>query len=389
MRLMNWRLLTAILVLSSARTMCADEPAPAPPPKPLSEARGIVRIVTNPAAGLTDQALLNLLIQDDSIVKQAIAWLSPEAAKSAERSVFAGLQDATAPVAMMGGVTAANQGGGLSQGVALLRVDVKSFDDRLPAKRMLARLCDSLSVKLEGLDVEHQLDVNHAAEYERDIKELGKRVVKERADCVILARANGVPTNREVGAQAQMRLDAQLEAVEAELQGLDARKQAIEHQISETGKRAAAGVAEDPVVAELEKAVKIREQIVERMRKLFATAQVAEASLLTAESELAEHQAELAKARREATLAAGGQRLAELRRRLDDTAIEIAEKTAKHNTLKELKGAIRTSPDIELRLADVELLEVHYRAMSEEFNALQRKLKLYQRPSVTLISTTQ
>jgi hypothetical protein len=370
MRRMIWLFLASMVALLGTSLAVAQQQSSE---QPLSKVDGTIRVTGDPASGLTNVVLLTRLLMDDQLVDQSVAQVSRDAAKSSKRVAAVDAHN--------------NQFGLPPRAEVILFVTVSSFDERLPAKKVLQALCSQLSFALQAFDAQHQIDTVRLKKSEEDVLEADRELSRERDAYVKQATLMNAATSAEDAAKEQLRLDIQVEAVEVELQGLEARQNALQDQIADMGRQVRDNAAQDPVVVELEKAVKIRQQIVESQRELHKLGTLPQKSLLTAESELAEHQAELAKFRREATQAAGGQRITELRRRLDDTAIEMAEKTAKRNYLMERKkNAPKYSSQIEQKRTDIEMLERQYREMLEERANLRRKLQLYQSPNVTLIS---
>jgi len=349
---------------------------------PVSQTTGIIRVVSSPDSGFAIPSFLTEVIQNKSFTNKAIAELSPEAAKSTDQPVRVRVQ----------AVGLGNIGEVQPPGVGLMTISVSSFDKQLPAKKLFETVCRNLGSELSMLDTEHEADQTRQALYQRELGRLAQEISLKRQAYIQTAMAQKAQTNSELASQAEFRLNSQRETVDADLQGLGARREILEHQIAEIGKKVTGSASQDPIVVELEKAVGLRKQLVESLLLQFKNNITTQADVLTAESELAEHQAELARARREAAQAAGGQRLSELSRRLDDTAIEIAEESAKRDLLTRLHTDLLNnlkSSHVGLGRIEVELLEQQYREIYEERNRLARKMLIYQPPSVTIISVQE
>ena len=135
-----------------------------------------------------------------------------------------------------------------------------------------------------------------------------------------------------VNEQRRARLDAQLETIGVELVGLEARQKVLEEQIAKLAKTSDEA-AQDAVLEELKKAVELRSSTIAKLKTLRGAGSVAEGAVSKAELELIAAKAELAKYRREVGQV-GNQRLTELRRRMDDTAIDMAEAKSKEEALE-------------------------------------------------------
>jgi hypothetical protein len=340
-------------------------PAPEETRKPLTQASGTLRIMGGAEMGLTAETVV-AIVNDPSIERVAISEVSSDAAKSGEK---------VADISW--GETAFPSG----PEILMLWVKVNSYDERVPAQKVLNRLPNVLENRFRELDVAHQLDKERCDLLTEELNTGRIELEKLKDQCHQLALLHNLPLNAEVAAQQQARLDAQMEAISAELEGLTARREVLEELIAEVGKRGTEEAAKDPVIAELQQAVLLRAEIVKRMRESKAPS----VEILSAESQLAEHKAELAKIRRDITQAAGGQRLAELVRRLEDASVEQAEAKAKSKALVKIRDSIGFSAQVEMRRIKLAQMESSYREVAQDLDKLQRRLRLYQPPRVTLL----
>ncbi len=272
-------------------------------------------------------------------------------------------------------------------GVAGLKFQVKSYDPKVPAEKVLESLKDVVTDMLRKLDDFHlrkmvQRDVQGA-----QLESLAANLQKERDSLLALAKIHHVELNPAVATEKRIRLEAELERLDIEFQGLEARRTVLEQQIAELGKQVESGLSADPVVLrELAKSVEARKRILEAKQAQFNSNNITVDVVETARDQLAQAEAELARYRRAAADAAGGQRVMELRRRLEDTAIELAEIRAKQKIVKELAAAAgNQSPQIEIKQMQLELMEQLYRQASEQFNKLNLEVQQYVPPTVTLI----
>jgi vacuolar-type H+-ATPase subunit I/STV1 len=330
---------------------------------PLSTASGVLRISYDPASEL--RSVIPVGIGNTFVLKQAVAELSPEAAKSEGQIARIELKQ----LSFVSGSTAN----------AEFKLD--SFDERVPADKLIEKVRRSLQDDLQKLDTFNRTTDERRNVLANRLESAGAELVRQKESCHVLAQLHKVPATAEIAAEQRARLDAQIETISAELEGLEARGHAIESQIAQVGKVASEAVAKDPVVAELEKSVEFRQAVV-AARRAAQTTTTAEG--WAAEGELAEHKAELAKFRREANQLAGGQRLVELRRRLEDTAIERAEAKAKLAALIKMRDAIGFSAQLDIKRMEVERLESGYRELAHDLDQLVHTLRIYQPPTVTL-----
>ena len=109
----------------------------------------------------------------------------------------------------------------------------------------------------------------------------------------------------------------------------------------------------------------------------------AELALITAKTELARHTASHS----------DGQRLAELRRRLEDTTIEQAECEAKLGSLSAIIEKTGNPGDLDPQRVEIELLEREYRQALEAWRRAERQTSAkgnrYQLPTVRILAMTR
>jgi hypothetical protein len=335
------------------------------PKKPVTKVSGNIRVMGNPSPLTDAEVILALVEADSSVTRKAISEVSADAAKDGEEvNVFWQDSELASP-----------------PGIVTLVVDVESFDKRVPAQSVLKKLPGILARRLPELDAAHQMDEEREEALTIQLALLKDEFLRAKEVSRTLSAIHRVPLTAEMGAQQRARLDEQIETNSVELEGLVARREALQSLIAEVGKKGAEEVDKDSVVAEMEKAVALRAEIVARVRESKAPS----VDILAAESQLAEHKAELAKIRRDVIQAAGGQRLAELSRRLEDAAVEQAEVTARSKVLVKMRDSIGDSTQLELKRLNLELTESSYREVAKELDELQRKLRLYQPPKVTFL----
>jgi hypothetical protein len=82
----------------------------------------------------------------------------------------------------------------------------------------------------------------------------------------------------------------------------------------------------------------------------------------------------------------GGRRISELRQRLEDTEIEIAEMKAEQQALVTTwQEATNAFSEVEFKRIELEILREEYRHRAEAFNKLEARLQQHVPPTVTLL----
>jgi chromosome segregation ATPase len=267
------------------------------------------------------------------------------------------------------------------------QVWLTSFDDLLPAEKVLEAFKEVLTAKLLTLDTTRTSLENQVTQERERVLELAAKLSAERDDLTKLAVTNRIELDPAVAVQKRIRLETELQSLNVEVQGVEARKDAIEHQIADLAKKASAGASPtDPILLELTKSIEARRKVVESRQAQFVAQGSSLENVEQAKDELAKAEVELARYRRTLADASGGQRMAELQRRLEDTAIDLVETTTKLRAVERLSDQARQhSAEVEAKRIEVELLEQDYRRAREELSQLESKLRQHVSPSVTLI----
>jgi chromosome segregation ATPase len=353
-------LFATIVSVLLVRVAAADEPR-----KPESTARGILKITADRDSPLNNRFLPVPLVTGKSLLKEAISGVSKEAASEPNE---------------VASVEPKLEGGGITT------VVVNSYDQRVPADKLLAQLAIVLTKQLRTMEVEQRRDEARADRLARQVEQVAVDLAREHAALANLAALHRVSTNAELNDQKQMRLDAELQSLDVQAEGLKARREVIERQIAKLGDEVASVAADDPVLKELQKSVAYRKGIASALQGRFATGAVQKEKVFDAEDQLAQAEAEVARFRAQAAQRAGGGRIKELKGRLDDTAIELAEISARRDAVKkQLEQASHASGQVEIKRLDVERLKQDYRDASDELSKLRMKLTLYFPPEVLLV----
>ncbi len=348
-----------------------DEQAAATPQKDaVSRAGAILRVTCDPRSGLEN--LLESLLSG-SFLHEAIVSISKDAGAANDKDV--------ARVTFVS--LASREGRPL-----LYLVPVESYDERVPAEKLLSAIASELELKLRAVDP-HLAVIEHLRTERAQLERMASDLARSHDALWQLAAIHKVELDPAIAAQRRLRVEGDMQATEVELQGLEARRRVIEHQIAELAKKVEQAAGADPaVVSELKKSVDARQKILDYQQSRLATgfAGVSAEDVEKAKDELAQAEAELARYRHAAVDAAGGQRIAALRQRLDDTAIEIAETTAKRDAYKKLAEEFsRHSAQVELKQIELKVMEENYRLSREELARRQAEARAYSPPVVTVI----
>lgn len=274
--------------------------------------------------------------------------------------------------------------------ILVLNFKVESFDARVDAKAVLDVLGKRLEQELSNLDVDFQLNETRLRRENSDVSLLADGLKLAQEQFAHRCAALGVDMDAAAEAQRRLQMETQAQQLTVELRGLEAREAVIQVQIAKYAQAADKLEGADAVVLkELEKSVAARRKIVEYREAMVAAASVGGTitmeDLEKAKDSLAQAEAELARHRRALVEGAGGQRVDELRRRLDDTIIEREELAAKLKVVKD--GLLQRSrdSDIELSRIRLELLRDEYRERVAHFNELKASLDRHIRPTVEII----
>ncbi len=336
-----------------------------------STAVGDVQVRAEPGSWFWDVRYVRPILTRKSLLKQAVNKVSRAAATSPDISDVAKLELEVNPD-------------------GLIRVTVNSYDKRVPADQLLRKLADALENALRASDVAHFNNELRAQLQQRDVARIANELAKEHEALVKLAAKSGLSPNAELSAQQQMRLETELQGLGVELKGLNARRRVIEHQIGKLAENVTKDPAHDAVIKALQARVDTQMAMLNRLQdqnRRFAGV-VTGADLAVAKTKAIEAEAELAKFRASATREAGGGRIANLKGRLDDTAIEMAEIEARRDAVQELIEKMwKGSGEIEMQRLEVERLKRDYAAAAAELGKLRLTLRLHIDPQVRMRST--
>ena len=204
--------------------------------------------------GLTAETVV-VTVTDPSIERVAISEVSSDAAKSGEK---------VADISW--GETAFPSG----PEILMLWVKVNSYDERVPAQKVLNRLPNVLENRFRELDVAHQLDKERCDLLTEETQQGQNRDSKRKKTNAMLLHAfimfrsmsmlKSLHSKKHVSTRKLKRSRRSWKA-------LQHVREVLEELIAEVGKRGTEEADKDPVIAELQQAVELRAEIVKRMRE--------------------------------------------------------------------------------------------------------------------------
>ena len=163
-----------------------------------------------------------------------------------------------------------------------------------------------------------------------------------RADASVDAIRSSVP-----------KLDEERQSLKLQVIGKAARQAALAATIERLAKAAGERAGDDPVAAELEKVVAVRERAVEHARELQKAASISTQEVAEAEAVLAEARARLLERRDAVARANGGELLEALNRELATLSIDAAESQAKLAALDALLAKYVDAEELLARAVEV------------------------------------
>jgi hypothetical protein len=343
-------------------------------PKQAAIGYALVRVVADPESGLANQNLIRALFMSDEIIRDAIGNLlhMPPNDKAIEaiRNNVGFWEEKT------------ENSAALPPGIAMLKVGCRSTDERVQPNKLLGKIGVELGNMLNSLDPVRQRRKGELRRQEQYIAQRLQDWQKKRDALSVLVRLHQTSLDPHQVTEEQSRLDAQKQGIELSLKAAEARHRALGELIAELAAKVTR-TADDTVVKELEKAVQARTKILESIQDRHSR------DAISAEDELARAKAELARYRQQLAATAGGDRIAELQRQVQDTEIEQSELKAKLDGVVELiKSSLTQSSTIVASKRDeAEAFEQAYRqAISDNLRLLEKE-SLYMVPGVTVVLT--
>lgn len=335
--------------------------------KAVTSASGVLKITADRDSPLTNGFLALPLVTGKSLLKKAVGQVSGAAAASEPSDVAS--------------VEAKLEGGGFTT------VVVHSFDSKVPADKLLEALVGVLNSRLRDITgKEYEAAARRLDKENARVEKLAADLRKQHEALIQLAAIHRVEIDPALAAQKRLRIEIEVQSLEVQSHGLKARQEVLQAHIAELGEKVAVDAADDAVLKELNKSVELRKGIVHALRGRFVAAETTRDKVLDASDQLAQAEAEVAKFRARAAQEAGGRRIAQLKTRLDDAAIETAEIVAKRKVLQEqFETARNYSSRVAMKRIEIELLEREYRHRAEQLGKLRAQMQLVVPPVVTFI----
>ncbi len=186
----------------------------------------------------------------------------------------------------------------ISNGVALLTVVVKSYDERLSTDELLRKYAAELDHKLREVDSRRAVDELLQAKLRDRFEKLSANWSVRKDALHKIAVLHGVSEDPELNVQRRARNQAEVEAAGVELIGLEARRKVLEEQIAKLADQAKSDTGDDPVLNELRTGRQSKDEGLFAVCALMANGKVGEANVNEAELNLVAAKTELAKYRR-------------------------------------------------------------------------------------------
>jgi hypothetical protein len=238
----------------------------------------------------------------------------------------------------------------VTQNAVDLRLTIALPDDARPAARQFA---DTIVASLKDFvrhDFERQRDerleplADAKAMADHRLREFEKSAAELR-DKMRVASGRADVSAKNVS-EALTRLEEEKQKVELEMMGKKARRAALEEQLAKQSDTVEKRINDDAIAAELEKVVKIRQEAMDRLKKLHDSGNVSNTEVNEAVSAAAEARAKLLERRRDAAAEAGGDALQAFNRELLNLSIEQRELEARLDYIARHLPGLREASDL-------------------------------------------
>jgi hypothetical protein len=331
-------------------------------------AEALVRISYDPKQCLFNENLLNEYLNSPAVTSAATELLQKKGRDALKMSSRFSIQET---------VEAASEG----QMLAKIKVWTPKYDPPVAndlLKLHLEHLRESLARSQESdayRDNAYQLD--HAVELAMFAREKLSRFVLD---------SGGVDLSRAAWSARSSAIQAEMEKVSMDLAGKKMRQNEVAEQVKRLTVESAAKAKDDPLLAELEKVVKLREEELAATKGLAKANVVSAAEVNACEVKVADARVELLK-RKEASSAAGRESLAKLRDEEVTLSLDIGELEARLNQLLEARSRVadlfRASIQYEQLLQEKEMAERdHEQARQQHHEALRQREKV---PTLSIV----
>lgn len=265
------------------------------------------------------------------------------------------------------------------------------------AEKLLARICARLEAILaETSEADRERLEQRLALAREEAERAAQRLTElQKLQQSLCTEAGQFDLVRELILDKIRSWEREQQSLDMKLAAHKARQKAVSEQLARVAREVTKTAAEDPVLAELEKVVKLREPATEHAKALAAKGAASQADVSQAEEILALARADVARQRQVASQAAGGKLLGELNQDLMTVAIDLAETEARllfvRTQLTEIRSrkllelADRYERDVAMQLP---VAREAFQEAIERQQELEQQLRSYQPPSVTILGGT-
>lgn len=266
-------------------------------------------------------------------------------------------------------------------------------DGQVQAARIVAGIAKRLQAQLETLGTQDRERLEkRAARLQAEADVAQEALAKLRAEQLLLLTDTGEYDLRRDALLERLRnWQAQRRDANLRIAELEARQRALAEQIAKASELTEARVKEDVVAAELQRVVELREQVLERARKLFESGHAPQEEIRAAEEGVALARVDLARRREEVAGKAGGKALEELNAALIQTSAQLAEMQATAGAIVQAMNDLQTR-NVLARSDGYETLTRQQRIADEQLDMAlhelmraQQQLRTYTAPTVTIL----
>jgi hypothetical protein len=359
------------LLAAPAEPAAAKAPAPGRPVAGSNTivARRVVRVVVSMGS-----------MPDLTVIAERLK--APEVAGAIGAEVL-GISKEDAAAVLQGPETI--MAGNLSEISIEVNVDPKAHPNARPAAKEFA---DRLVARLSELVAEEQRQqetprVAQASEWYTSARQEYDSVVQRMREKQAVMGGQSPEGLRATLAK----LEDERQRLELELAGMQARQKAVEEWIDKTSRQIEVQLKEDPVVAELEKAVAAQEQVVKMTRQRFESGVAPQTDLAAAEAKLSDVKITLLDRRRGPAAASGStDPLAALTRELQTLSIDTVDRKARLTFVEKRIAPLREAA---AAVSDFELIEAERAALRKEVEQARQELRSAERASQATLGGTR
>lgn len=328
----------------------------------MSSTESLLR-VTGGDGSLSSRSLLASLVGSRLLLRDAIARLVPEAAASvrgdAVRVTPLPREDKDWPS-------------------GVVEVSLASNDERVPADKLLKSLVEVVTEKLRELEPAGPW-AKLVSQLEDEQHKIKATLLATQRELVNRAANRGGAVTAEQNAQLRVQCQSELRDLEVHLLSIAAKRRVLEKQLSDLPGKVKES-ADSPLVRAAAEGVELAKQKYERLRgaNKKAPGAVTSAELQMAETEIRIAQAQLDQVRLEVS-GAGGERVSELRQRLEDLEVDQTEINTRLGIVQQrCKVLAEQLPAIDEMILSVKQLEADFDRLTRELGEAKSKAAVQQ-----------